>query len=977
MKEKYVFLLVSIFLISSNLALSQTLDATLLELEFSNDGYPERLTRVDNGFFFSSEDDQLWFSDGLSTNTFMVKDFASGLYDDITSLTPIGNKVFFVAENGSDNRELWVSEGTEESTIQLTDRNVSYSTQSIYQIIEYNGKAYFGAYSEIYGNELWVSDGTVEGTFVLKDIEESGDSFPNDFFVFNDQLIFKASVNQYGTELWTTDGTEEGTVLLKDIRSGNQSGAVAQGAIVFNGSFYFFANDGSNGTELWKSDGTPEGTELLKDIRSGNSSSSNSMLGVVLNDKLIFLANNGISGNELWETDGSTVGTTLFLDLNPGNLSGINYDAILQLEGDLIYFIGSDGAEQSGLWVSDGTNSGTIFLANSSPQLLAGSSTQDYVVYFAQNENNMTVLWKSDGTPNGTVILSEDVEVTNISVSEQGFLSYGNQIFFNGKNEVNGNELWVTDGTTEGTEIFFDVNHQYGVIPSLLTAVSDKLFFRGNKYGYYGLYTSDGNLEGTKHLNIGSNAGGIDDESEFIDFNGNLIVSADDGVHGYELWISDGTQEGTSMIKDINPGNASSMMNSDTFRSFVVANDKLYFHADDGSGLGMWVSDGTGDGTYKLSTPEVQVLIGHNGSTPFTIFGDGIYYFGFSNGVYGVYKIDTNTEENTFIHPFVQIEHMYVANNKLFIIQDNGETNYPHAARELWVTDGTTEGTSYLLDFADDRIDHVSIFNDEFYFIARIDDNANKALYKSDGTIEGTVPVFTNSNLPVTTYPTSKNLITCGNYLYFGVKRSSGSVISELYRTDGTESGTIAIVNEVNGAFNIISELSCFQDILFFKQYSGEFDFWITDSESSDAVGFNLNITNGPLQSIYSFTQAEDKLFFYGQTEESGSEIYVAYPSENTLSIENNLVLNEKDKLTALVYPNPANDELNIKVSNHNNLISAFEIYNLSGKKVIDKRYEEFKKEINLNVEMLPPGIYLIKININNKEQITSKFIVI
>jgi ELWxxDGT repeat protein len=44
---------------------------------------------------------------------------------------------------------------------------------------------------------------------------------------------------------------------------------------------------------------------------------------------------------------------------------------------------------------------------------------------------------------------------------------------------------------------------------------------------------------------------------------------ADDGIYGRELWRSDGTEDGTYLVKDINPGKGHGFFN-DTFDEYTV-----------------------------------------------------------------------------------------------------------------------------------------------------------------------------------------------------------------------------------------------------------------------------------------------------------------------------------------------------------------------------------------------------------------------
>jgi ELWxxDGT repeat protein len=65
---------------------------------------------------------------------------------------------------------------------------------------------------------------------------------------------------------------------------------------------------------------------------------------------------------------------------------------------------------------------------------------------------------------------------------------------------------------------------------------------------------------------------------------------------GVELWVSDGTPPGTYMVKDIFPGAGDSRI-----ATMIEFDGKVYFGADDGvHGAELWISDGTSAGTTMV-----------------------------------------------------------------------------------------------------------------------------------------------------------------------------------------------------------------------------------------------------------------------------------------------------------------------------------------------------------------------------------------
>lgn len=333
---------------------------------------PMDFTLCNGKLFFQAEVTgygwELWVTDGTAAGTHLVKDIRPGPIGNGVGLIATGrpsfnvlnDKIYFLADDSTHGRELWVSDGTDAGTRMVKDINPGTADAIPMYMTAFNNKILFSAFQGN-ANELWITDGTEAGTTMLKDINPgSGASDPANFTVYNGKAYFSAIAAGSGNELWVTDGTEAGTVLVKDIRPGI-AGSGVSGFYLFNNRLYFSANNGSAGSELWVTDGTTAGTQMAVDIQPG-ADGSEPRYFTTYKGKLFFQAKGDTTtGRELWMSDGTATGTQLVKDMVPGP-SASNPRSLTVHKGKL-YFVFSAAPFNEHLAVSDGTAAGTKKIA--------------------------------------------------------------------------------------------------------------------------------------------------------------------------------------------------------------------------------------------------------------------------------------------------------------------------------------------------------------------------------------------------------------------------------------------------------------------------------------------------------------------------------------------------------------------------------------------------------------------------------------
>ncbi len=439
------------------------------------------------------------------------------------------------------------------------------------------------------------------------------------------------------------------------------------------------------------------------------------------------------------------------------------------------------------------------------------------------------------------------------------------------------------------------------------------------------------------------------DPHSMVTMGGVLYFIADDGVHGNELWRSDGTMGGTNMVIDLNPTRQTivggSMVDENPgtdFGEIVAGDEKIFFSAAVGNDeiRELYVSDGSGSGTLKISETfdcEPQLFSNYPEFTysgvnsisvmPASEVGfDTAYFSAFRCSYENVVcsgeepHISDGTEAGTF-----QLVDLFYGNTDLTMpnggsitadlegsqpseFTRSGNNIYFSAnadmgavltdvGRELFVinTSSPAGGVQLVKDInygsSDSSPSMFESMGGELFFSAD-DGISGMELWKSDGTNSGTVIVSNIAANGSSSWPGQK--ISVGDTLFFTA--NNGISGNELWKSDGTYSGTSLVKDIVSGSSDGgVSNMIEFDGDLYFIAYSSSpgvgtqgTEVWRSNGSDSGTVRISGSILTDSTTALY-LTRAGDRLYYVDEDYGNGAgiELFSFTPEDGiTLAVD-------------------------------------------------------------------------------------------
>lgn len=334
------------------------------------------------------------------------------------------------------------------------------------------------------------------------------------------------------------------------------------------------------------------------------------------------------------------------------------------------------------------------------------------------------------------------------------------------------------------------------------------------------LWITDGTANGTtivKDIYPGSNSS----SPHYMTLVGDKVYfqAYGDATSGIELWVTDGTTNGTTLVKDIYPGLNGGYPNSSYPSNFYAFGSQVLFPAETELGQELWVTDGTPDGTTLVK--DINTVSTHSSPRGFTEF-NGMVYFSANDGNNGTELWVTNgTASGTTmvkdIYPgsgSSEVSEITVFQGKLFF-----EANTPGSGYELWSSDGTPAGTTLFKDLRpgpdSSNVNYPVVLGDRLLFAAE-HATSGYELWSSDGTSTGTTMLKDLYIGPDNGYPELMTKI--GDHVYFFA--SDDTTGKEPWKSDGTPNGTVRIADIRTGSNGSVVYCMCYGgDSARFRQF--------------------------------------------------------------------------------------------------------------------------------------------------------------
>ncbi|HEX8531580.1 MAG TPA: ELWxxDGT repeat protein, partial [Cytophagales bacterium] len=363
-----------------------------------------------------------------------------------------------------------------------------------------------------------------------------------------------------------------------------------------------------------------------------------------------------------------------------------------------------------------------------------------------------------------------------------------------------------------------------------------------------------------------------------VALNGKLYFAAFTAGTGMELYRSDLSGLNVQLVKDLTAG-----ANPTGPVGLVNANGTLYFSA----GNGLYKSDGTDAGTVLLKT--------FTGRPPEWLTNvNGTLYFAADNGVSGIELWKSNgtaagTVQVKDIHPGGEPstpEHLAALNGTVYFSANDGVNGI-----ELWKSNGTAAGTVLVKDIYPGTVPNLphdpeianglprelTAYNGKLYFSAQAPVYGME-LWRTDGTEAGTVlvkdllvePYITND--PLSSRP--HNFRVVNNKLMF-IATTTVPGVDRVFASDGTAPGTVDVGGATPAKYysgGVITSAAVVNDAFCYATYS----YASGVGPVVDFYGFNGSRSfSQEDDQVSDLTPVNGALYFVANDGMSGRELWV------------------------------------------------------------------------------------------------------